>query len=101
VRKYRNVKTRIGSLLFDSKKEAARYSELALLERAGQISELKLQPTFLIEVNGHKVCKYRADYAYRQDGEQVVEDVKGIRTSTYRLKAKLLRATHGIEILET
>ena len=100
--KYRNVKTVCAHVhRHDSKKEAARCDGLHLMQSAKEISDLRQQPTFLIEVNGHKVCKYKADFAYKQDGEQVVEDVKGIRTSTYRLKAKLLRATHGIEILET
>ena len=100
--KYRNVKTMCAwGHKHDSKKEAHRCSALQLMLRAGEISDLTQQPTFQIEVNGHKVCKYKADFAYKQGGEQVVEDVKGIRTATYRLKAKLLRATHGIEILET
>lgn len=99
--KYRNVKTIVDGIKFDSKKEAGRYQVLRLLERTGQVSDLKLQPTFLIAVNGHKVCKYKADFAYRQDGADVVEDVKGIKTPTYRLKAKLLKAVHGITILET
>jgi hypothetical protein len=100
-RKFGNVKTVVDGVTFDSKKEAARYQALKLLERAGQISDLKLQPTFAIEINGHKVCKYKADFAYKQGGEQVTEDCKGFRTPTYRLKAKLLKAVHGITILET
>ena len=99
--KFRNKRTMLDGIAFDSKKEAARYQELKLLERAGEISELKLQPTFSIEVGGHRICKYRADFAYKQGGADVVEDVKGIKTPTYRLKAKLLKAVHGITILET
>ena len=100
--KYRAIKTVCAAgHKHDSKKEAARCDVLHLLLKAGQVSDLKLQPTFLIEIGGHKVCKYKADFAYRQGGADVVEDVKGIKTPTYRLKAKLLRATHGITILET
>lgn len=99
--KYRAKRTTVDGITFASKKEAGRYQALRLLERAGQITDLRLQPTFTITVNDHKVCKYRADFAYRQDGADVVEDVKGFKTSTYRLKAKLLKATHGITILET
>lgn len=85
----------------DSKKEAKRCDVLHLRQAAGEIAELTIQPAFQIEVNSHKVCKYRADFGYRENGEQVVEDCKGFKTPQYRLKAKLLRATHGIEILET
>jgi hypothetical protein len=100
--KYRNVKTVCpAGHKHDSKKEAARCAELHLLLKGGEISDLRQQPTFQIEVNGHRVCRYKADFAYKQGGEQVVEDCKGFRTATYRLKAKLLRATHGIEVLET
>lgn len=100
--KFRAVKTVCAAgHKHDSKKEAARCGVLHLMLRAGEISDVRLQPTFLIEINGHKVCKYKADFAYKQNGDDVVEDVKGIKTPTYRLKAKLLRATHGITILET
>lgn len=100
--KYRAIKTVCAAgHKHDSKKEAARCDVLHLMLRAGQISDLKVQPTFLIEVNGHKVCKYKADFGYQERGETVIEDVKGIRTPTYRLKAKLLKAVCGIQILET
>lgn len=99
--KYRAQRTEVDGITFPSKKQAARYCALKLLEGAGEISDLTLEPEFAIEVNGHKVCKYRADFSYKQGGEQVVEDVKGFKTPAYRLKAKLLRATHGITILET
>lgn len=99
--KYRAVRTTVDGVTFASKKEAARYQQLKLLERAGEISDLKLQPTFTIDVGEHRICKYRADFAYRQGGADVVEDVKGFKTAAYRLKAKLLKATHGITILET
>jgi ribosomal protein S8 len=102
MRKYRNVKTACNSgHKHDSKKEAVRCNVLSLQQKAGLISDLKQQPTFLIAVNGHKVCKYRADFGYVEKGAQVIEDVKGIKTPTYRLKAKLLKACHGITILET
>ena len=88
-------------ILFDSKKECRRYSELKILERRGDISGLEVQPEFLIEVNGIKVCKYIADFRYREKGKIIVEDVKGIRTPLYRIKKKLMAAVFGIEIKET
>jgi hypothetical protein len=82
--------------------EARRYQELRLMERAGEIEKLTLQRRYPIRVNGVLVCAYVSDFEYRdlRTGRWVVEDVKGARTSTYKLKAKLMRAVHGIEIQE-
>lgn len=100
--KYRNQRTEVDGITFDSKAEARRYSELKLLEKAGQIVGLNLQPSFPIIVNDVKICTYRADFGYGlPNGSLVVEDVKGMKTPAYRLKAKLMKAVHGVEILET
>ncbi len=98
--KYGNRKTTVDGITFDSVKEAARYSTLRLLERAGEITDLELQPTYVLDVNGHPVCRYRADFRYREKGRLVVEDVKGFKTEEYRLKARLMKAIHGIEVVE-
>lgn len=99
--KYNNRHTVIDGIRFDSAKEARRYSELRLMEQAGEITDLQLQPRFLIEVNGVKVCTYVADFQYTDaNGELVVEDVKGVRTSVYTVKAKLMRAVYGIVVQE-
>lgn len=98
--KYRNIRTLVDGVLFDSQKEARRYSELKLLERAGKITGLILQPKYPIVVNGVKVCTYVADFFYNAQGVDVVEDVKGMKTPIYNLKKKLVRACHGIEINE-
>ncbi len=96
--KYRNTRTN-G---FASKKEAARYEVLRLLEAAGQIHDLKTQVRLAIVIAGVKVCTYIADFSYRNEvGFLVHEDVKGYRTDIYRLKKKLVKAVLGIEILET
>jgi hypothetical protein len=108
VSKYKNVRTR-G---FASKREAARYDELKLLEKAGEICALQCQVKFPLQVEGKLICTYIADFCYRLKnekfsnneelvGELVVEDVKGVRTPIYRLKAKLMKAVYGIKILET
>ncbi len=86
---------------FPSKGEAKRYVELLLLVRAGMIQDLELQVTFMLDVNGMLICKYIADFVYQEGGKEVVEDSKGVRTPAYRLKAKLMRAVHGITIRET
>ena len=102
--KFRNRKTTVDGVVYDSAKEARRGSELALLERAGQISGLERQVRIPIIVNGVKVCSYVADFQYVQNGRTVVEDVKSEHTRKlplYRLKNKLLKAANGIEIVET
>jgi hypothetical protein len=86
---------------FDSRAEAERYDELCLLQRAGEITRLETHPTYALRVNGIDVCRYVADFRYLRDGHVVVEDVKGVRTDVYKLKARLMQAIHGITILET
>ena len=101
--KYGNKKVVVDGYKFDSKKEANRYFELKMLQLAGDISGLKMQEPFLLEVEGKKVAKYIADFVYLRKGQQVVEDVKSSATrklSTYRLKKKLMFAIHGITIVE-
>ncbi len=104
IRKYRNVPTVVDGVTFSSKAEARRYGELKLLQRAGQIAALELQPKFTLTVNGVKVCKYIGDFAYIEvNGSRVVEDVKSPATKAnrvYQLKKKLLRACEGVEIKE-
>ena len=101
--KYHAKKTSIDGYTFDSLAEANRYQQLKLLKQAGEIDELAVHPSFDIVVNGCKVCKYIADFYYfdHQKGEHIVEDVKGVKTAVYRLKKKLMKAVHGIDIYET
>ena len=108
--KYNAIKTTIDGITFDSKAESRRYSELKLLERVGDIKDLELQPQFQIAINGVKVCTYKSDFQYfekltQTDDEtawvNIVEDVKGMKTPVYRLKKKLMKAVHNIEIRET
>jgi hypothetical protein len=100
--KYKNQPTALDGIIFASKKEANRYAELKLLERAKIISALQLQKPFELRVNGVLVCKYIADFVYLdQSGREVVEDVKGVKTAIYRLKAKLMIACHGLRVVET
>lgn len=99
--KYGNKKTVVDGIKFDSKKEAARWGILQLRERAGEIEHLELQPTYPIEVNGVHICKYIADFRYREKRKLVVEDCKGMKTRIYSIKRKLMKAVYGIEIKET
>lgn len=99
-RKYRNVPTVVDGIRFASKREAFRYCELKLLERAGEIGKLELQPRYPLTVNGLHVCTYVADFAYVENSTDrlVVEDAKGVRTRDFINKAKLFHALYGREV---
>lgn len=99
--KYRAIKTIVDGIKFDSKKEARRYQELKLMEKSGSITNLELQPRYDLKVNLVKCGFYKADFRYFENGKEVVEDVKGMKTPAYNLKKKLIKAIYGIEILET
>lgn len=98
--KYKAVRTTVNGLEFASQKEARRYQALLILERAGQIRDMELQPRFPCRVNDLLVCTYVADFRYIEDDLSVVEDVKGMKTDVYRIKAKLVKALYGFTIKE-
>ena len=90
--------TIVDGIRFHSKKEARRYCELKLLERAGKISCLRRQVRFALVQR----VTYVADFEYVDEcGARVVEDVKGYRTREYVAKRRLMSEQHGIEIRET
>ena len=110
--KYGNRKIVIDGIQFDSLKEAQRWAELRLLERAGEIYDLQRQVPFIVipvqkDENGKVIereCKYIADFTYKPKGslKRVVEDVKSpaTRTKEYRIKKKLMLYRNGIRIKE-
>ena len=101
--KYHSQKTIIDGIKFDSKKEAKRYIELKLMERARAISDLQTQVRFPIIKKSQygKEIVYIADFTYIEDGKLVVEDTKGFKTDVYLLKRRLMQEVHGITIKET
>tara|TARA_R110000823_G_scaffold192267_1_gene323913 strand:+ start:297 stop:623 length:327 start_codon:yes stop_codon:yes gene_type:complete len=99
--KYKNIPTIVDDIRFASKKEAARYVELKLLEKNNVIRNLELQPRFPCIINGKKVCSYIADFRYFSNNSTIVEDVKGKKTDIYKLKKKLVEALWpGVTITE-
>ncbi len=93
--KYRNRKIVVDNIRFDSNLEAERYRQLKLLQRAKQISNLRLQVPFLLQEgfkkNGktHRKIEYIADFVYEENGQTIVEDTKGMITETFKIKQKL------------
>ena len=107
--KYHSKKVLIDGEKYDSKKEFNRFCELLLLERAGEIQNLKRQVRFELipsqkDTETGKVVErpvtYIADFVYDQDGQTIVEDVKGFKTKEYILKRKMLLWSKGIRIKE-
>lgn len=88
---------------FPSKAELRRFAALRMEQRAGIITDLELQPSYTVVINGEKVCTYRADFKYTRGEQRVIEDVKGTTNEKYldpvfKLKRKLVEAVHGISI---
>ena len=105
--KYHNRKITVDGETFDSIKEYRRYKELQLLERAGEISDLRRQVPYLLIPNQYegkkcveRECNYIADFEYCENGAKVVEDVKGVKTKDYIIKRKLMLLCYGIRIKE-
>ena len=121
--KYGNKKITVDGETFDSRREYKRFKELQILERAGEISDLRRQVQFLLipaqyeeyeryGKNGQRLtngrrcvereCSYLADFVYKDTatGRKVVEDTKGVRTKDYIIKRKLMLYKHGIKIKE-
>lgn len=107
-RKYGNQKTEFEGLSFDSKHEFERWVDLRLLEKAGEIQNLRRQVKFELlpaqrgELRTERGVSYIADFVYEQDGKTVVEDAKSkaTRTPEYIIKRKLMRWRYGIEVKE-
>ena len=108
VSKYSNKKTQVGDIVFDSKREARRYTQLLLLQRAGEITGLTLQVPFVLAPSvkfagsprAKPALKYLADFVYSdvRSGCIVVEDVKGVQTEAFRIKLHLMKSVHGIDV---
>ena len=119
--KYQAIKTVVNGIEFDSRKEARRYQELLLLQRAGVIQDLKMQVKYILipaqyetferyGKNGQRLkdgqrvlekeCSYLADFVYTENGKEIVEDKKGVKTKDYIIKRKLMLWIHGIRVKE-
>jgi len=98
--KFGAKRTLVDGICFDSKAEASYYAALKLRERAGEVTDVELQRPYALTVNGVLVATYRADFVFWDISlrRRRVIDVKGIMTPVFRLKQKLMRACHKIEI---
>lgn len=125
-RKYHNKPVVIDGHRFPSIREANRYRQLRLMERAGAISDLQMQVKYVLIPAQYadvptgeryksgpnkgmpkfrrecleKECSYYADFVYKENGVEVAEDTKGFRTKEYIIKRKLLLFLKNIRIRE-
>lgn len=103
--KYGSERVEVDGIVFDSRKEARRYSELKILLKAGEIAQLERQVPYELNQGGTHSLRYIADFVYvkAKTGERVVEDVKSeftARMPLYKKKKKLMKKIYGIEINE-
>lgn len=107
--KHGNTKVEVDGIIFDSKREAARYLHLSMLQRAGVISGLKhqvsfvLQPAVVLDGRRKPEMRYIADFVYCQDGMEVIEDSKSPhlrKHPIYRNKKHLMKSVLGLDIIE-
>lgn len=96
--KYRSRWKAVDGILFQSTGEALCYRHLKLLEQAGAITDLVLQPAYVLQEafrdeqgKAHRRIEYHADFRFRREGETVVVDYKGIVTPVFALKRKLFQ----------
>ena len=102
--KYKNQRTVVDGIKYDSVGEANRHQALKLMEKAGLIKELSRQVSFIlrpgVELFGKKkrALIYRADFSYVENGKKVIEDFKGRMTKEFIVKAHILKADFNIDI---
>lgn len=98
--KYKAKRTSVGGITFASKKEAAHFQHLKIMQNAGLIHSLTLQPEFPVWINGTKCFVYKGDFSHMENGNRIITDVKGVKTPVYRIKKKCVEAYYRIKIRE-
>lgn len=96
--KYGNAWTEVDGVKFQSKREAARWGVLKLMEQTGEISDLRRQVRFKLVVREVLVCCYICDFSYELEGRLVVEDVKGMVLPIFKIKMRLMKACLDIDV---
>lgn len=96
--KYRAKPTVLDGIRFDSKREAATYANLKIIERAGKISDLVVHLRYDLYVGKEKIGAYESDFTFIEDGKRKIVDVKGMDTPLSKWKRKHLAAQYGVEV---
>lgn len=108
--KYRAKPTAVDGVPFPSKKEAARWGQLQLLERAGEIRNLKRQVVIKLSAGAIPILsrsgrqmRLTVDFSYedkRLGWALVYEEAKGKRTRDYDVRLAVVQAM-GYTVTET
>lgn len=96
--KYHNKVTYIAGIKFDSKREATYFLYLRDLEKRGTIKNLQLQTKMPFKIDGKTIFTYKPDFEYDDVFGHHIIDVKGVETTVFRLKKKLIQAQYKCEI---
>lgn len=105
--KYGAKKTEYNGDIYDSKKEASYAYKLDILRKAkgndkgnDKVLDVERQVKFSIDVNDIHICNYILDFKVTYPDRVVHYDVKGMLTPVYKLKKRLMKACHDIDIIE-
>jgi hypothetical protein len=105
VSKFNNKKTEVHGIIFDSKMESDYYLYLLEQQEQGLITNIQLQPVYLLQPNFKKLgrtirkIEYKADFLVTYtDGTQVLIDVKGVATPDFKIKAKMFDYYFPLEL---
>lgn len=103
--KYGNRRTEYNGRMFDSALEARHARELDLLRRMKdpkeRVTDVQYQVRYPMVIKGQKICTYIADFVVTYADKRVeVVDAKGVLTDVYKLKKKLMKVLHSIDIIE-
>jgi len=96
----------VDGVRFDSKRELRRWGELQIRERAGEISKLERQVTYVLapsvkiegESRARPALRYKADFRYVEAGQTIVADAKGHADEAFRIRQHLMKSVHGIDV---
>lgn len=114
--KYGAKKTQVDGVMFDSKLEAKRFVQLQAMQRAGEITDLEIQPNYVLDsmqllrpLRFHPTRQYpdgktpeiTLDYRYRlaETGQFVLEDTKGRMTADAQLRIAIFEAMYGVDVV--
>lgn len=98
--KYGAKRTTLDGITFASKAESAYYAKLKQRETAGEVANVELQKRYAMTIGGFLICTYVSDFDFYDITEkrQRTVDTKGVITDVFRIKRKLMKAIHGIDV---
>lgn len=98
--KYGAIRTTLDGITFASKAESAYYAKLKQREAAGEVANVELQKRYALTIGGFLICTYVSDFDFYDITEkrQRTVDTKGVVTDVFRIKRKLMKAIHGIDV---